>query len=169
MEDLPWADNSFDIVTGFNSFQYAADVLNALCEARRVARPRGCVAMAVLTRPEENDIARAVAAMGRFLPPPPPGASGPFALSAPRRLEGILEQAGLEPLTSGEIACHLNFPDLETAVHGNMSSGPAASAIRQAGVEVVERLITESMAQFRTSDGGYRLHNWIRYVIARVP
>jgi ubiquinone/menaquinone biosynthesis C-methylase UbiE len=33
MEDLPWPDNTFDVVTGFNAFQYAADVVNALREA----------------------------------------------------------------------------------------------------------------------------------------
>jgi ubiquinone/menaquinone biosynthesis C-methylase UbiE len=168
MEDLPWADNSFDVVTGFNSFQYAADVLNALCEGRRVARPAGRVAMAVLARPEESDVAIVAAAVARFLLPPPSAAPGPFALSTPGRIESLLQQAGMEPLTSGEIACHLEFPDLETAVRGNLSTGSAAAAIQQAGVEAVARAISESLAQFRTGDGGYRLHNWVRYVIARV-
>ncbi len=30
MENLPWTDNTFDLVTGFNAFQYAADVVCAL-------------------------------------------------------------------------------------------------------------------------------------------
>src|SRR5262249_33881092 len=38
MEELPWPDGTFDVVTGFNAFQYAADPINALREARRVAR-----------------------------------------------------------------------------------------------------------------------------------
>jgi ubiquinone/menaquinone biosynthesis C-methylase UbiE len=37
LETLPYADASFDLVTGFNSFQYAADPGAALAEARRVA------------------------------------------------------------------------------------------------------------------------------------
>ena len=34
MEDLPWEDDSFDLVTGFNSFFIAADMVHALREAR---------------------------------------------------------------------------------------------------------------------------------------
>jgi ubiquinone/menaquinone biosynthesis C-methylase UbiE len=45
MEELPYADASFDVVTGFNSLQFADDPLHALQEARRVARPGGHVAM----------------------------------------------------------------------------------------------------------------------------
>jgi ubiquinone/menaquinone biosynthesis C-methylase UbiE len=38
LEDLPFADASFDVITGFNSYQFAANPANALREARRVAR-----------------------------------------------------------------------------------------------------------------------------------
>jgi ubiquinone/menaquinone biosynthesis C-methylase UbiE len=43
LEQLPYADASFDVVTGFNSFQYAARPAVALAKARRVARPGGHV------------------------------------------------------------------------------------------------------------------------------
>jgi ubiquinone/menaquinone biosynthesis C-methylase UbiE len=39
MEDLPWDDDTFDLVTGFNSFFFADDMVAALREAGRVARP----------------------------------------------------------------------------------------------------------------------------------
>jgi 2-polyprenyl-3-methyl-5-hydroxy-6-metoxy-1,4-benzoquinol methylase len=38
MEALPYLDNSFKVVTGFNSFQHAATPVNALSAARHVAR-----------------------------------------------------------------------------------------------------------------------------------
>jgi SAM-dependent methyltransferase len=167
MENLPWTDNTFDVVTGFNAFQYAADVVNALREARRVARPGGRVAMAVWGRAEDNtDMAALFAALGRFLPPPPPGAPGPFALSAPGRIEGLLQQAGLTPLESGEVDCPFEFPDLETAVRGHMSAGPTAAAIRQAGDAAVRRAIAEVMMPFQTNGAGYRQRTRFRYVIA---
>jgi SAM-dependent methyltransferase len=70
MVDLPWLDNTFDVVIGFNTFQYAADVMNALREARRVARPGGRVAMAVWGRAEDCDIVVIAAGLSKFLPPP---------------------------------------------------------------------------------------------------
>ncbi|MGN6813383.1 MAG: SAM-dependent methyltransferase, partial [Thermomicrobiales bacterium] len=71
-------------------------------------------------------------------------------------------------LTSGEVDCPFEFPDLETAMRGNRSSGPSAAAIRQAGVEVVQRAIAESLAPFQKSDGSNCHRNRFRYVIATV-
>jgi ubiquinone/menaquinone biosynthesis C-methylase UbiE len=39
MESLPWNDDTFDLVTGFNSFFFADDMVGALREAGRVANP----------------------------------------------------------------------------------------------------------------------------------
>ena len=39
MQFLPFDDDSFDLVTGFNSFFFAADMVAALREAGRVAKP----------------------------------------------------------------------------------------------------------------------------------
>jgi ubiquinone/menaquinone biosynthesis C-methylase UbiE len=55
MEHLPWEDGSFDVVTGFNSFQYALDVHTALAEACRVARPGGQLAVCKYDRPADVD------------------------------------------------------------------------------------------------------------------
>jgi ubiquinone/menaquinone biosynthesis C-methylase UbiE len=43
IEDLPWPDTSFDVVTGINAFQFAPDFVAALAEARRVTRSGGRV------------------------------------------------------------------------------------------------------------------------------
>src|SRR5205814_1806979 len=87
LEQLPYADGSFDLVTGFNSFQYAAEPVNALQEARRVVRGDGRVVIAVWGKPEQCELADYLAALGALLPPPPPGAPGPWALSEDGALE----------------------------------------------------------------------------------
>src|ERR1700694_3999951 len=43
MEELPYADASFDVVTGFHALQFADDPLHALRQARRVVKPGGYV------------------------------------------------------------------------------------------------------------------------------
>ena len=45
LQALPYADGSFDVVAGFNSFFFADDIVAALREAGRVARPGGKVAI----------------------------------------------------------------------------------------------------------------------------
>jgi ubiquinone/menaquinone biosynthesis C-methylase UbiE len=47
MEDLAWEDDSFDLVTGFHSFFFANDMVAALREAGRVAKPDAPVVIQV--------------------------------------------------------------------------------------------------------------------------
>ena len=51
IEELPFADRSFDVTTGFNSFQYATDPAHAVAEARRVTKPGGAVVIMVWALP----------------------------------------------------------------------------------------------------------------------
>jgi ubiquinone/menaquinone biosynthesis C-methylase UbiE len=50
MEALPYADDAFDLVTGFTSFFFANDIVAALREAARVAKPAGPVVIQVWGR-----------------------------------------------------------------------------------------------------------------------
>src|SRR3954453_3851700 len=61
MEQLPWTDGAFDVVTGFNSFQYALDVPSALAEAARVSC--GYVAVCKYGNPRENEFFAFLAAL----------------------------------------------------------------------------------------------------------
>ena len=47
LEDLPFKEGAFDLVTGFNSIQYAASPAGALAEAERVVTGDGWVATVV--------------------------------------------------------------------------------------------------------------------------
>jgi SAM-dependent methyltransferase len=166
MEALPYADGSFDVVTGFNSFQFAANPVNALKEARRVARPGAQVAIATWGKPEDCEAADYLVALGSLLPPPPPGTPGPFALSEESALEDMTTRAGLTPVEAEEVDCPFVYPDLETALIGLMSSGPAVKAIQTSGEDRVRKAVADALAPFRTASGGYRMENKFRYLIA---
>lgn len=167
MEALPWDDDSFDLVTGFSSFQFAANPVGALREARRVAKPGRRVVAAVPGRPEDNELAAFLTAIAPLMPAPPPDtrSSGPLALSEEGWLEAVVGQAGLEPKETAEVDCPLEFPDQQTMVRGLLSAGPVALAIRSAGEKAVRRAAIESLAPYRNVAGGYRLENRFRYVM----
>ena len=52
LEDLPFADGTFDVVTGINAFQYAGNPVAALSEAGRVAKRDGRVVVAAFGNPD---------------------------------------------------------------------------------------------------------------------
>ncbi|GAC1348588.1 MAG: class I SAM-dependent methyltransferase [Ktedonobacteraceae bacterium] len=166
MEELPYPDHTFEVVSGFNSFQYAASPVNALQQARRVTKPGGRVAMVAWGRAQDCEHAATLAAVGACLPPPPPGAEGPFALSEPGRIEALMEQAGLTPVESGEVPCPFEYPDDETAWRAIGSAGPVVRAIRFAGEAKVKQAVLDSLLPYKTNSGGYRQKNTFRYVIA---
>lgn len=167
MESLPYPDDTFDIVTGFNAFQYAAAPVNALREARRVTRPGGAVMICTWGRPERVDMAPVIRALGSLLPPPPPGAPGPFALSEDGALAALVRQAGLQPRHGGRYVDRWKLPaDVETVLRGLLSSGPASAAIERAGEEAVRAVLTEVLPNYQTDDG-YVFENEFVYLIAR--
>src|SRR6266516_3937308 len=73
MEDLPWDDGSFDLVTGFNSFFFADDMVAALHEAGRVAKPGAPVVIQVWGAHERCELEAMKQVARPFLPPRPPG------------------------------------------------------------------------------------------------
>ena len=166
LEALPYEDDTFDVVTGFASFQYAADPVHAVQEARRVARPGGTVAILTWGQPEHCQAAAIISALGRLLPPPPPGAPGPFALSAAGALEDLAQRAGLTPSHVAEFSTRWEYRDRKTALRAHLSSGPAAKAMRAVGEQTVTGAIGDAIEPFRTAAGAYTLENRWRFLLA---
>ena len=165
MEELPFPDASFDIVCGFNSFQYASNVKGALLEAKRVVKDSGKLVTMIWGAKEDCEAATYFKALGTLLPPPPPGAPGPFALTENHLLESILKELGLTILDSTDVDSIWDYPDAETALKGLLSAGPAAKAIEHAGYEEVYNALSEDV-QRHSSNGHIVYKNKFRVVIS---
>ena len=107
-------------------------------------------------------------AIGSLLPPAPAGSGGPFALSAAGALEALVESAGLTAERSIDVPTPYTYLDIDTAVRAQMSSGPARRAIEHAGPEPLREALSTALADYRSDDGGIRLDNVFRVLIARV-
>jgi len=163
---LPYDDHSFDGVTGVNSFQYAADPVAALREARRVAKPGATILAIVWGREEHTEFVAVLHALRPLLPPAPPDAPGPFTLSYPGALESLVERSGLTPTDDGYVQATFEYPDEATLLKANLSAGPAILAARRSGEATVADALTTALAPFRTSSGAYRIETEWRYVTA---
>lgn len=165
MEELPFPDDSFDLVTGFVSFNYAANPVAALAEARRVAKPSGRVVMMTWGNPEGMGLASLVEALTPLLPPRPPG-PWVFALSEEPALRAFVESAGLKPVEVKKITSTWVYPDLATALRGFASSGRAVRAIECTSEKAVDEAHATALAPFRCEDGRYRFGASWTWVVA---
>ncbi len=167
LEAVPFEDDRFDLVTGFNSFQFASDPARALAEARRVARPGGRVVVMTWGRPEGMEAAAIVSALRPLLPPPTPGAPGPFALPDEVKLRDFAQAAGLTPEDIVDVDSPWGYKDEPTALRGLGSSGVAARARGLTSAEAVNDAHRAALAAFRQNDGSFRIGATCRFLVAR--
>jgi hypothetical protein len=132
-----------------------------------VAKPAGIVVIAVWGMPENCEAAGHLKALVPLMPPLPPGAPGPFALSEEAKLRALAAEAGLTPLQVEDVDCPWHYPSLEVALKGMLSAGPVERAIRASSYEKVREAIIEAIKPYRRASGEFHLNNKFRYLIAR--
>jgi SAM-dependent methyltransferase len=167
MEALPYDDDAFDLVTGFNSFFFANDIVAALREARRVAKPSAPVVIQVWGPHERNDLEAMKEIVRPFMPPRPAGAPPEPDYSRPGVLEEIATQAGLEPENAFDTTWALEYPDEDTLRRALVAPAGIAFLVGPDREEEVKDAISAGLAPHRTPDGTYRLRNTFHYLIAR--
>lgn len=166
MEELPFEDNTFTVVCGFNSFQYAANVKSALVEAGRILQPGGKLVTMIWGDKADCEAATYLDAVGSLMPPPEPGAPGPFALTENRLLEKTLAQAGFKVLQVEDVASVWEYASAETAIKGLLSSGPVAKAIAHSGFDKVYQTVSQAIVPYTQSNGHIVYHNKFRIAIS---
>ncbi len=166
LEELPFADETFDVVCGFNSFQYAENTRNALSEALRVLKSGGMLAAMIWGNREECETSTYMAANGSLMPPPPPGARGPFALTENHLLEQVLKEVGFKIKSADDILSVWDYQDIATALKGLLSTGVSARVIAYAGYERVYETSAKAIAAFIQPNGHVVYRNKFRVVLA---
>jgi SAM-dependent methyltransferase len=167
MEDLPWDDDGFDLVTGFNAFFFANDMVAALREAGRVAKPSAPVVIQVWGAHERCDLEAMKQIARPFLPPRPPDAPPDPDLSRPGALEALATQAGLTPESEFDTTWALEYPDAATLGHAMIAVAGLAILAGPEREHELKTAIVDGLAPYRRADGSYRLSNEYHYLIAR--
>jgi SAM-dependent methyltransferase len=166
LETLPFTDNSFHVVAGFNSFQYAGDFEKALTEAKRVLKPGGRLVIAIWDKPEKSDATQVLKAIGTLLPPPPEGTPGPFALSEDGKIESVLERIGMTLTYKTSVSCPFLYASLADGIKSYMGTGPAAAAMNYCERHFVRETIARALQPFRITDDFHYMENRFLVFIA---
>jgi len=164
MEDLPWPDDCFDVVTSFNALQYALDPELALAEACRVAQPDGCIAICKWGPPAENEFFAFLISLG---------ANGVSQAHLPMTdpVDDAIRASRRQVLATSHIAAPIEIPDdasLEAALSRAgitadpvAATGPTDTPVAATGPTD----ISAAAAPYRRGDGTYRFGNRLRYWI----
>ncbi|MCU1543498.1 MAG: SAM-dependent methyltransferase [Microbacteriaceae bacterium] len=157
-ESLPWPAHAFDVVTAFNSLQFAEDTDEALAELARVVVPGGLVAVSNWAERELNDLDTIETALADAAgdEPRPDG-----DLRVAGGLERLFADGGLELERSALVTVPWEAPDDDTLVRGVLLGED------RDGMERARATVLAAAAPFRTGDGGYHLSNAFRYAVAR--
>jgi ubiquinone/menaquinone biosynthesis C-methylase UbiE len=128
VSSLPAEANSFDAVISRFCLMFLPDVPKAAAEIARVLKPGGYLAAAVWSAPDKNPfLSIPIDVIKQFIeiPPPPPDQPGIFRLAKPGDLRGIIERAGLTPLSEEEVQAEGFFASADEYVaHLNDIAAP---------------------------------------------
>jgi SAM-dependent methyltransferase len=156
LEHLPFEDGQFDAVVAINSLQFAPDHAQAARELLRVTDGRLAVVVWSIEHCEQKQIFDAM--LGLF--EKPPKGRGVFALSAPGEIEALFPGCEVH-----EIDCAFEYPDLETALRGQMAAGPSQRVVEMFGRERVEAVVRRALMPFVRDSGAVRMQNRFRCAV----
>jgi SAM-dependent methyltransferase len=167
LEELPFPANRFDLVTGFNSFQFAANPRAAFAQAKRVAKPGAPVVIMTWGSPDGMEAVTVLRALRPLLAAGPAHPPGPLSLSDEAELRATAKEAGLDPVEVLEFDCPWVYPDLATALRGLASAGGSARAMQLTSEDAVHQAHRQALRPFLQPDGTYRIGARFRCLFTR--
>jgi ubiquinone/menaquinone biosynthesis C-methylase UbiE len=161
MQALPFEDDAFDAVTGFTSFFFADDMVAALREAGRVARPGAPVVIQVFGPPERCDLEAMKAVVATFR------GESEKTYWRPGIVEALVPRAGLTVHDAFDTTWAYEYDDDETLAHAMLAAGGAGAVAGPEREPEMRAAILDALAHCRQDDGRYRVSNEWHVVIAR--
>jgi len=150
MEALPYEDDSFDLVCGFNPFFFANDIIAAIREAGRIAMPGAAVVIQVWGPHERNDMEAVKEMLRPYMPPRPVDAAAEPDYSQPC-----------------DVTWSYDYPDEQTVRRALVAPMGIALLLGPDNEEQFTDALIDRLAAHRGADGHYRLQNEFHTLIAR--
>jgi SAM-dependent methyltransferase len=162
----------FDVVAAVQLLMHVPDPVAVLAAMGRAgsgvgtARWGAVVAATVWGRERECD----VRVFGEALAPwlgPRPARSGPQPVTEPARLRSMAERAGLSVERIDEVVCPFDYADEDDVLGPLFASALGQAVARRAGPVALRSAVLDRLRPYRGADGGYRLQNLFRVLVAR--
>ncbi len=168
MENLPFDDNTFDVVFAANAVPYSEDRLNALREFSRVCKPGGKIVAGLFAEPEKVEFNTVFKALGKVMPKPSSG-GGPFEFSMPGKFEELFKNAGLNVTQIDEVDCPFIYQNFEIFWKGNVAAGPLQGMIMVVDEGVLKESVHIAIQKFLQPNGEIIIQpNIFKFIVSNI-
>ncbi len=167
MFDLPYPDDSFDLVTSFNGIWGGCET--AIAEAFRILRPGGHIAITFWGPGNALDYRDMFIALGGLAQSTQDEMITMASISGPGIAESMFAEAGFATTERGGTQAIHEFPDSEIAWRCLRSPGLMVPALQQLGDAGLRDVLMPTIEEFKSTDGSYRITNELTHVIGRKP
>jgi ubiquinone/menaquinone biosynthesis C-methylase UbiE len=159
-DDLPFADNTFDVAVGRFSAMFFADPVGGMQEVLRVLLTDGCVSFAVWGPREVNPFFSTIAdVFDRFVESPEedPDAPNPFRFGVRGKLAAIMKDAGAGKVTERQLDFQIEaaisfeqFWQLRTEMSESLRE--KMSGLTPERIEVIKEAVAEAAGKYFVSN-----------------
>ena len=163
MFDLPFADDSFDVVTSFNGIWKGCE--RALLEVRRVMIGTGRLGLTFWGNLDRVGLMPYFLKVIEMSPPSHQTASVEQGDTG-RVVEEMLAETGFGVLERGTVEVVNEWPDVATAVRALAAAGPSVPAIESAGYDAFCEALAEALEPLHDRDLGVRIASEFGWVAA---